>query len=417
MTDRSVELVIDGYCNPRHKVKAGIPQGSPVSRILFLIYISEVFSQAEEKIPRVKCISFIDDLGFIIGGWSSVEVGKILEKAGKSALEWEANNLVTYDTSKTEAILFSKARPQKLAKQLFETQLTIDGEIILFNKNATRWLRIWLDNQLSFTAHVNERMEKARAAEVNIKGLSKIHGLPPALVQRFQIAAVQSIALYGAELWWKGQKCHQNDLQKLINRQARSITGMLQSTPIFALMSEAGLVPAHIVLDFRQRSYALRILSLPELSPTKDILSITLCIGDGNAQPEDQPECDFAWATSQRVKTLGQRLARQVSVGFSMDPAEGTEPILDISLSEFPGEILIEEKKKAMQTATGQDHADLTLWCDGSKLDSGRAGAAVIWRESGEDNGWRKQNVTLGKIKEILDAELWGISEAVKIAE
>lgn len=88
LTDRSVELVIDGYCNPKYKVESGIPQKSPVSPILFLIYISEVFFQVEEKIPKVKCISFINDLGFIIGGQSLGEVGKLLEKAGKSALEW-----------------------------------------------------------------------------------------------------------------------------------------------------------------------------------------------------------------------------------------------------------------------------------------------------------------------------------------
>lgn len=121
LTDRLVEFVIDGYCNPRHIVESDIPQRSPVSPILFLIYISGVFFQVEEKISRVKCISFIDDLGFIICGQSNSKVEKLLEKAGRSALEWRAHNLVTYNTSKTEAILFSKARRQKLTKQLSET--------------------------------------------------------------------------------------------------------------------------------------------------------------------------------------------------------------------------------------------------------------------------------------------------------
>lgn len=85
---------------------------------------------------------------------------------------------------------------------------------------------IWLDSHLNFSAHINERIKKAKATEARIKGLSKAYGLCPALVRRIQIAAVQSVALYGAELWWKGQKNHQQELQKLINRQARFITGM-----------------------------------------------------------------------------------------------------------------------------------------------------------------------------------------------
>ena len=118
LTNRSVELVIDGFTNPRQKVESGIPQGSPVSPILFLIYISGVFSKIEEQLPDITCFFFIDDLGFLIADRSISKIAKTLEKVGQIALEWGANNAVTYDTSKTEAVLFSRARRQKLTKLL-----------------------------------------------------------------------------------------------------------------------------------------------------------------------------------------------------------------------------------------------------------------------------------------------------------
>lgn len=65
--------------------------------------------------------------------------------------------------------------------------------------------------------------------EASIKGLRKTYRLLPALVRCIQIAAVQLVVLYGAELWWKNQKTHQNEIQKLISREARSITGMYPS--------------------------------------------------------------------------------------------------------------------------------------------------------------------------------------------
>ncbi len=80
----------------------------------------------------------------------------------------------------------------------------------------------------------------------------------------------------------------------------------------------------------------------------------------------------------------------------------------------FPGKIFIEEKSRAIDIAKC-NRANVTLWCDGSKLDQGGAGAAVLWKKN--DNEWSAQKITLGKNKEILDAEVWGISEAVKIAE
>ena len=80
------------------------------------------------------------------------------------------------------------------------------NERIMFNRKATRWLGIWLDSQLKLTSHINEKMRKTRTAEVQIKGLTRMHGLVPGLVRRIQLSVVQSTALYGAELWWKGQK-------------------------------------------------------------------------------------------------------------------------------------------------------------------------------------------------------------------
>ena len=275
LTDKSVELVVDGFTNERQKVKSGIPQGSPVSPILFLIYISGVFSIVEEQLSQVTCISFVDDLGFIKADCSIGKIAKTLEKFGQIALKWGANNAVTYDIGKTEAVLFAKARRQKLA-ELLKTRLRIGREIVHFKKEATRWLGVWLNSQLNFPFHVNERMKKAKAVEVQIKGLSKSYGLCPGLVWRIQIAAVQSVALYGAELWWKGQKNYEKDLQKLMNRQAQSITGMYWSLPISHLMNDSGLLPAHILLDSRQRAYAHRIISLLDSILTKGILPITL---------------------------------------------------------------------------------------------------------------------------------------------
>lgn len=79
-------------------------------------------------------------------------------------------------------------------------------------------------------------------------------------------------------------------LAKLINRQARSITGMYQSSTISPSMIESSL-PRRIFYSTRQRIYEHRILSLPGTIPTKDIFPISL-IEDGNAQPEDLLEWD-----------------------------------------------------------------------------------------------------------------------------
>ena len=135
-------MVIDGYTNSKQKVETRILQGLQVSLILFLIYVSGMFFELEKKLPGITCVLFVDDLGFLTSSYSISIVEKLLEKAGKITLEWGANNSVTYDMNKTEAVLFSKACHQKVAKQISETQLRFGVETVFFKKEATRWLGV-----------------------------------------------------------------------------------------------------------------------------------------------------------------------------------------------------------------------------------------------------------------------------------
>ncbi len=118
LTDRKVQLVIDCHDNQAREIETGIPQGSPVSPILFLIYINGHFNKISKTSPLVTSLFFIDDLGFIASGSSVQEIVRILEKLAKEVIGWGRQNAVTYDTSKTEAVFFSKLHRQELSKQL-----------------------------------------------------------------------------------------------------------------------------------------------------------------------------------------------------------------------------------------------------------------------------------------------------------
>jgi hypothetical protein len=80
-------------------------------------------------------------------------------------------------------------------------------------------------------------MKKARAAEARLRTLTKTYGVVPESVRAIQVACVQAVALYGSELWWDPREVgRRDDLQLLLNRQARSILGALPTTPRGALM-------------------------------------------------------------------------------------------------------------------------------------------------------------------------------------
>ena len=205
LSGRLVQLVIDGTQCPAHRIDSGVPQGSPVSPILFLIYLSAIFDTIEEAVPEIQLLSFADDIGLLAPGYSVQEVCEKLQRAPQVAIDWGEKNFVQCEAKKTEAVLFTRKRGQELRSQIQRAQITVGDHAVSFNSEATRWLGIWLDAGLTLKAHYQTRLQKARNAEARVRSLCRVQGLAPGLVRWIQVAAVQSVALYGAELWWRDQ--------------------------------------------------------------------------------------------------------------------------------------------------------------------------------------------------------------------
>jgi hypothetical protein len=52
LSERTVEMIIEANAMERHPVEAGVPQGSPVSPILFAIYTSGLIKWVEEYVSE-----------------------------------------------------------------------------------------------------------------------------------------------------------------------------------------------------------------------------------------------------------------------------------------------------------------------------------------------------------------------------
>ena len=105
LRERKVQLVIDGYTCQVRDIKMGVPQGSLISPILFIIYLSRVFNAIEAKIP-IKALSFADNIDLIATRGSIKEIVETLEKVGKEAFQWGLGNNVSFKVDKTETVLF-----------------------------------------------------------------------------------------------------------------------------------------------------------------------------------------------------------------------------------------------------------------------------------------------------------------------
>jgi hypothetical protein len=372
--------------------------------VLFILSISAIFPWLEEKHPRMQAISFVDDIGLALHCDNLEEGTKELEEVAQHAIEWGTENKVEFEVSKTEVILFSKRR--KVLQDVREAGVQVREQVFSINRGATKWLGFWLNPKLSFKTHSEKRLASAKGALQRVAGLSRRNGgLSISLMRRVVLATVSSIALYGAEVWWRGQKDRQRSLQLLLNSQARAITGMLKSTPIAALL-EAALVPkANNLLDHRQARYVARALGAPQDHPTHQILPSDFRIGELYRHREATGYLSSTgWLRPEKThRSLGSRLAQQVTRLVTYDTEHGFDLLEKVHVKgiiDDAGQGLLVEQPN-----------QVTLFTDGAE--GSTFGAGIAWREDGP---WKTRSTPLGKYLTIVEAELFAIYMAVKEA-
>jgi hypothetical protein len=174
-------------------------------------------------------------MGFALRCGDLDEGVKELESVARHAVEWGEDNHVEFEISKTEVLIFSKQR--KVLQASKEARVRIGEHEFAIKYGATKRPGFWLDPNLSFKTHFTKRLASAKGALQRIKVLSGSHGgLTMRLMRRVVVAAVNSIVLYGAEVWWQGHQDRAKRLQLLLNSQARIFNGLLPYTPIPTLL-------------------------------------------------------------------------------------------------------------------------------------------------------------------------------------
>lgn len=205
LSDRRALLVIDGRTGETRDIHAGLPQGSPVSPVLFILSISTMFQWLEDRHAMLQTISFVDDVGLVFECSDLKEGIRQLEGVARNALQWGSDNKVEFEVSKTEVLVFSKRR--KILREAKDAAVRIGGKTFAIKLGATKWLGFWLDPKLSFKTHFEKRLSSAKEALQRVASLSGTNGgLPINLMRRVVVAAVSSVALYGSEIWWRGQQ-------------------------------------------------------------------------------------------------------------------------------------------------------------------------------------------------------------------
>lgn len=109
-----------------------------------------------------------------------------------------------------------------------------------------------------------------------------------------------------------------------------------------------------------------------------------------------------------------KRLARQIGTDV-VDPSQGVGEVEDcVRPTAFPGAIVMQDRQEAIAVAqeTQSGESEMTIWVDGARSKEGKAGPTTAVTQDGSGR-WKERRWHLGTNKEVVDAELYVIAEAL----
>ena len=164
LTGRKCTLVFQGAPGISAPVSVGTPQGSPLSPLLFLIYVAPLHF----RIPTGVLVSYVDDFSLTVASPSHRSNIRRLQNLFLNIARKGAELDVSFSVPKTELVHWrthSERSPPSLSP------ITLDNQIF-HPKDVVRWLGYWLTPALNTSHHFNHRLALANASFAFVKRLS-----------------------------------------------------------------------------------------------------------------------------------------------------------------------------------------------------------------------------------------------------
>ena len=205
LTGRKQFVSINGYDSEVLESNIGVPQGSVLGPLLFLIYINDL----NHCIKNSTVHHFADDTNLLHINKDINKLNKLLNQDLKSLCNWLKANRIALNAAKTEMLFFRNPnRPINT-----ELNLKIDGKKIVPAHNV-KYLGVYLDEFLSFKSHASELSSKLRRSNGM---LAKIrHFVPSETLRSIYFSIFDSNLTYCCTVW--GQKGN-SSIDKIISLQ------------------------------------------------------------------------------------------------------------------------------------------------------------------------------------------------------
>src|SRR6201996_9280218 len=285
LTNRKVRVRLEKSTTPYYEVECGTPQGSPLSPVLYMLYLAELLAQD----PSLR-FGYADDICLYRATNSLKHNVRLLASDVRNIMAWGANSKIAFAPEKLEMIHLTRKSGELAPPCIVNDGLTITPITTAPKKGdqpALRWLGVWFDRKLSFRRHVSERATEARKVSQHIRGLARIKDGPPASALRKAVTTcVLPSVLYGTEAWYAGRTkpsrsqqqgreetvsarngWHVDLVDRTLSLAARGVLPVWRTTPTVTLFRDSGLPSAMAALEESKLRFAMRLQTVDNHHP------------------------------------------------------------------------------------------------------------------------------------------------------
>lgn len=194
LTNRKFTVHLEDSVSNIGKIQAGVPQGSILGPLLYILYTHDL-----PRSPGTKISIYADDTAIYSTSMSpKLACNKLqthLDEIQKYCTKWK----LKINPLKTEAIIFKDRRHIKPGQK--RLTLTYDNNDIEY-KNQIKYLGMTLTSNLKFNAHVKERIKLTNAARCKLYPALKVRsGLSHENKIRLYKSYIRPIMTYAVPAW------------------------------------------------------------------------------------------------------------------------------------------------------------------------------------------------------------------------